>query len=101
MSEERMSISENEQSYMESGTDVEEEQLELDEFSERRCSQLFVQKRLPQSKSDGHLLANAAPLQKRPRTPCFDESRNLPEIPAAFIRHSATYSGQVQGRRRK
>lgn len=108
MSEERMSVSEiDEQDQMESELDESESEFEeddqldenLDAFAARRRSQLFVQKRLPQSKSDGHLLSNTASPQRRPRTPCFDESLNVEEEPVAFIRHSATYSGQVQGKR--
>ncbi|KAI6184972.1 JNK-interacting protein 1 [Aphelenchoides bicaudatus] len=98
--EERMSVSEiNENAESDIDDQLEEDEEaedqldeDLGDFSARRRSQLFIHKRLPQSKSDGHLLANAVPPQKRPRTPCFDESLN--DIPMGFIRHSATYSGQ-------
>jgi hypothetical protein len=97
----QMSISDHEQ--LESDIDEAGDQLEenLTEFSTRRRSQLYIHHhQMPQSKSDGHLLSSAVPPQKRPRTPCFDESRNSlntiqHEHMAPFIKHSATYSGQV------
>lgn len=101
MSEDRMSISEEEEEeedQIETETEENEEADQLDEnleeFSAGRRSQLFIRNRLPQSKSDGHLLANAPSLQKRPRTPWFNESSNNESFPAAFIPHSATYSGR-------
>lgn len=108
-----MSISEHEdEEEQEIETESEEaDQLDDDlaEFSARRRSQLFLHHRMPHSKSDGHLLCSAfPPPQKRPRTPCFDESLNSLnnsqhenhinfESKPPFIRHSATYSGQMVG----